>query len=96
MNDFRQSAVMNDMRVGAIMNIIDIVDLKVDAIVNGQISRQLGVMNELRQSAIMNNLRQSAIMNEEGNSTLTIDKIFSLIDYTDAPTEENINNEIQK
>ena len=96
MNDFRQSAVMNDMRVGAIMNIIDIVDLNVDAIVNGKISRQLGVMNELRQSAIMNNLRQSAIMNESGNNPLTIDKIFSLIDYTDVPTEENLNNEIQK
>lgn len=96
MNDFRQSAVMNDMRVGAIMNIIDIIDLNVDAIVNGEISRQLGVMNDLRQSAVMNELRQSAIMNEEGNNPLTIDKIFSLIDYTDVPTAENLTNEIEK
>ena len=96
MNDFRQSAVMNDMRVGAIMNIIDIIDLNIDAIVNGEISRQLGVMNDLRQSALMNELRQSAIMNEEGNNPLTLDKIFSLIDYTDVPTAENLTNEIQK
>ena len=102
-NDYRISAIMNEMRVGAIMNTLDVMDLNVDVKVNDSISRQLGIENELRQlgvinelrvSAVINELRQSAIINETNPGGIIKDKVFSLIDYTDAPTD--VPNEIQK
>lgn len=103
MNDFRLGAIMNDMRVGAIMNALDVFNLNVDVKVNDAPSRQLGIMNDLRQlgvmnelrvSAVINEMRQSAIMNELRVGAIMNDKVFSLIDYTDAPYEDS--NEIQK
>jgi hypothetical protein len=95
MNDYnRMSAIMNGTRVGAIMNALDVFDLNVDVKVNDAISRDLGiengtrqlaVMNGLRTSAVINGLRQSAIINGTRQGAIINDKVFSLIDYTDAP-----------
>ena len=95
MNDYnRMSAIMNGTRVGAIMNALDVFDLNVVVKVNDAISRDLGiengtrqlaVMNGLRTSAVINGLRQSAIINGTRQGAIINDKVFSLIDYTDAP-----------
>ena len=97
-NDYRVSAIMNDMRVGAIMNTIDVMDLNVDVQVTElgieNDLRQLGVINDFRQSAVINSMRQSAIINENNPGAIMKDKVFSLIDYTDAPAD-NPGFEIQ-